>query len=84
MNHLRSIFSIIVFQKEKKLWFPFKGNPRYIFGHSPLLQPYMLANSSIIFVLILMPTIPLSKTSCGINLTSQSPIDIDDDGEIGG
>ena len=35
----------------------FRGSRRYIFDHSPFLEPYMLANSSIIFVLILMPMI---------------------------
>ena len=60
VDNLLSIFSIIIFQKKKDLRFPFRGGPRYIFDHSPCLQPHMLVNYSIIFVLILMPKIFVS------------------------
>ena len=41
------------------MWIPFKGKPRYIFGHSPFLQPYSIGNVFDNFMLTLMPTISI-------------------------
>ena len=65
VDNFLSIFSIMINQMEKDLRLLFRDNLKYIFGHSSFLPPYLLAKSSISYVLtnvICSPVIVKGRT----------------------